>query len=70
MLFRSHLLLVEKGEEAKIVEYDGTNRTTVYAGPFENSFVFPFPSGKSLLIATSLNGSEKKLPHLYAVDLR
>jgi len=65
-----HLLLVEKGEEAKIVEYDGTNRTTVYAGPFENSFVFPFPSGKSLLIATSLNGSEKKLPHLYAVDLR
>jgi len=65
-----HLLLVEKGENVKIIEYDGTNHITVYAGPFENSFVFPFPSGKSLLISTSLNGSEKKLPHLYAVSLQ
>jgi len=64
-----HLLLVEKSEKVKIVEYDGTNRITVYAGPFENSFVLPFPSGKSLLIATSLNGSERKLPRLYAVNL-
>ena len=64
-----HLLLVEKGKKVEIVEYDGTNRITVYAGPFESSFVFPFPSGKSLLISTSLNGSGKKLPHLYAVSL-
>jgi len=65
-----HLLLVEKGEKVEIIEYDGTNRITAYAGPFENNFVFPFPSGKSLLISTSLNGSAKKLPHLYAVSLR
>jgi len=65
-----HLLLVEKGKKIEIVEYDGTNRITVYAGPFENDFVFPFPSGKSLLISTSLNSNKEKFPHLYAISLQ
>ena len=65
-----HLLLVEKGEKVEVIEYDGINRIAVYAGPFKNSFVFPFPSGKSLLISTSLSSSEDQLPHLYAVGLR
>ncbi len=65
-----HLLLIETGKKIDIIEYDGTNRTTVYAGPFENSFVFPFPSGKNLLISTSLNNNGGNPPHLYAVSLQ
>lgn len=62
-----HLIFIEK-DKVEIMEYDGTNRITVYSGPFENSFAFPFPSGTRLLILTTLG---KDLPpNLYAVSLR
>lgn len=55
-------------DRVEIVEYDGTNRTTIYSGPFENAFAFPFPNGTRLLILTTLG---KDLPpNLYAVSLR
>ncbi len=53
-----------------IVEYDGTNRTTVYAGPFAQNFVYPWPNGSKLIILTNFNQSETALYNLYAVGLR
>lgn len=62
-----HIFMIEK-DTIYIEEYDGLNKTTVYAGPFENSFVFPWPQGGRILILTNL--SRGTHPNLYAVDLR
>lgn len=62
-----HLLLVEEGVSIEIVEYDGHNQVTIYSGPFEKTHVFPFPSGKQLLILTSLNNNRP--PDLYSISL-
>jgi len=62
-----HLLLIREATSIEIAEYDGHNRTTIYSGPFENGYVHPFPSGKQLLILTSLNNSRS--PDLYSISL-
>jgi len=67
-----HLLLIEKNEketnEIKIVEYDNTNKATIFASPFEDNYMFPFPSGYRIVILTTLNPSLS--PNLYVVDLQ
>lgn len=50
----SHLIYV-KDAKVNVMEYDGGNVTTVYAGPFENGFVFPWPDGSSIVVLTNLN---------------
>src|SRR5205814_1166492 len=37
-----HLLYV-KDKKIHVVDYDGTNDKTIYAGPFLEKYVFPFP---------------------------
>jgi len=61
-----HLLQAEK-EKIVIMEYDGTNKTTVYAGPYEFPFAFPFSLGNKILILATLG---KQPANLYAVVLR
>jgi len=64
-----HLVFIDQEKsEVKIIEADATNRQTVYAGPFENSYVFPSPSGKSLIILTSLHPDSPG--NLYEVRIR
>ncbi len=66
----NHLVYTEKGK-ITILEYDGQNATIVYAGPMENTFAFPYPSGKQLLILANLSSnSQTSVPNLYAVSLR
>lgn len=62
-----HLLLTNEAVSIEIIEYDGHNQTTLYSGPFENNYAFPFPSGKQLLILTSLN--RNRPPDLYSISL-
>lgn len=64
-----HVVMIEK-DTIYITEYDGQNKTTVYAGPFENSYVFPWPGGGRILILTNLNRQASTSPNLYAVDIR
>jgi hypothetical protein len=64
-----HLVLVEDST-ISVIEYDGSNKVTVYAGPFENGFVFPHPSGKQLIIMTSFNPAFSKTPSLYTLNIR
>ena len=62
-----HIFIVQK-DKIIIKEYDGTNETVVWSGPFVNSFAFPFPTGNRILILTSLGKDTP--PNLYAVSLR
>lgn len=55
-------------EKINVTEYDGTNRTTLYAGPFVDNFIYPWPDGSSLVILTNLNLPDS-LPNLYSLSL-
>ncbi|MCL4353119.1 PEGA domain-containing protein [Patescibacteria group bacterium] len=63
-----HLIYVEKGA-INIMDYDGTNMTTIYAGPFIDSFVFPWPDGSKIVILTNL-GNSNTSPNLYTIGLK
>lgn len=63
-----HIIFV-RNNELHIMEFDGTNDTTVYAGPFMNSFVFPWPDATKIVILTNL-GNSKILPNLYTISLK
>jgi hypothetical protein len=65
----SRLVKVE-ANKVTIMEYDGSNPTVVYAGPMENGYAYPYPSGKQMLILTNLNPATSTVPNLYAVSLR
>jgi hypothetical protein len=52
-----------------MLEMDGTNDTTIYAGPFIGSSVFPWPNGEKLVILTDLN-NPTILPNLYTISLK
>ncbi|MBI3384796.1 PEGA domain-containing protein [Candidatus Gottesmanbacteria bacterium] len=64
-----HLVSIQK-DTISIMEYDGTNNAVFYAGPFINSFVFPWPDASNLVILTNLNKSAGEIPNLYAVSLK
>jgi hypothetical protein len=63
-----HLIYVEN-QKIDIVDYDGQNRTTIYAGPFIDGYVFPWPDGSKILILTNL-GNSTSLPNLYTIGLK
>lgn len=50
----SHLIYI-KERKIYVSDFDLTNQTIVYAGPFVDDFVIPWPDGSSLLILTNLN---------------
>lgn len=62
-----HLLFVADNA-VRIVEHDGTNNTSLYAGPFDNTFLYPWPDGNRALITTTF--SPTAVPNLYAIELR
>lgn len=63
-----HLVYVHNGK-IDIMEYDAGNQTTVYAGPFEDSYVFSWPGAAKLVILTNL-GNTSIAPNLYTINLR
>lgn len=63
-----HLIYVND-KKINIMEYDGTNSTTIYAGPFVDNYVFPWPNGSKIVILTNLN-NENIEPNLYTIGLK
>jgi dipeptidyl aminopeptidase/acylaminoacyl peptidase len=63
-------LLTAGNNKIDVIDYDGTNRKTVYAGPFWDSFVAPWTNASKLIILTNLNPSASTLPNLYAVNIK
>lgn len=51
-----------------IKEFDGTNQTTLFSGPVQDGFVYPWPDGNRLIVFTTL--STINPPNLYAVELK
>lgn len=62
-----HLLYIDENH-IQIKEYDDTNDTTVYSGPFLSDFIHPWPDGSKLVILTSF--SPDTAPNLYAIELK
>ena len=62
-----HVVFSDK-DKIYILEYDNTNKTAVYSGPFANNFVYPWPDGSKLLILTSF--STNSPANLYAIELK
>ncbi len=64
-----HLILTPPGK-VDIMEFDRTNWTTVYAGPFVDGFVAPWPSTSRLIVLANFNPGAGTLPNLYTINLR
>lgn len=64
----SHIIFIE-GKRIVAIEYDGGNKTTLYSGPFDPAFVYPWPDSSGLIIKTNLN-DETVPANLYKVGLR
>jgi hypothetical protein len=63
-----HLILAEK-EKVIILDYDGTNRQTVYAGSYASPNAFPTLSTDRLIILTNL-GANSSPPNLYTLSIK
>lgn len=64
----SNYLLFVKDDQVQIISYDGTNNTTLYSGPFEKSFIYPWSDGTRLIILTSFSPDTPK--NLYSIELK
>ena len=64
----AHLIYVNQ-HKINIVEDDGANMTTVYAGPFDDRYVFPWPDGSKLVIITNLDNTNIP-PTFYTISLQ
>jgi hypothetical protein len=64
----SKRLIFIENDSIKIMEYDTTNLTTLYSGPFADHFVYPWPNGERLIILTSFSPDTPE--NLYALELK
>jgi hypothetical protein len=62
-------LVVIADKKIDVMDHDGSNRTTVYAGPFMNQYAFPWPDGSRIVILTNLN-NQASTPNLYTISLK
>lgn len=62
-------LIYNHNNKIDIMEYDAGNQTTIYAGPFVDSYVFPWSDGSRIVILTDL-GNLNSTPNLYTVGLK
>lgn len=64
-----HIILVEDST-ISLVDFDGTNKAVIYAGKFEDSFVFPWPDSSRIVIVSSFPTPTASEPNLYGINLR
>lgn len=63
-----HLIHVNDSK-IDIMEYDSQNSTTIYAGPFVDSYVFPWSDSSRIMMLTNL-GNPNITPNLYTISLK
>ena len=63
-----HLIYLHD-KKIDIMEYDGANVTKIFAGPFTDSFVFPWSDSSRIVILTNLGNSDSP-PNLYTISLK
>lgn len=64
----SGYLFFTEENRIKVIQYDGTNKTTISAVPFQENFIYPWPDGSNLIILTNLN-LEDAPANLYRISL-
>jgi dipeptidyl aminopeptidase/acylaminoacyl peptidase len=63
-----HLLYVNN-KQIQVIEDDGSNLTTLYAGPFVEDYVYPWPDGSKIVMLTNFNNMGVA-PTLYSIGLK
>ena len=63
-----HLLLPDEGKII-VMDYDGTNRQTVFSGDYVTPHAYPFVNASKLLILTNF-GSSSSTPNLYSLSIK
>jgi hypothetical protein len=63
-----HLIMIED-KKIVAVDYDNTNKQTVYSGPFENYFFITTSDGK-IIVLSNLNPEANKYSDLYLVGIK
>ncbi len=63
-----HLVIAEEGK-VTVLDYDGTNRQSVYSGTYTSPHVYPTVSFSRLMILTNL-GANSSLPNLYSLVIK
>lgn len=61
-------LIMHTGDKIELSEYDATNRLTLYAGPFNDSIVYPWPDGSKII--TMIQFNPDTIPNLYTIKLK
>jgi len=61
-------LIITMDNGIDIIEYEGTNKTTLYSGPMDNNIVYPWPDGSKII--TRIAFAEGTLPNLYTIKLK
>ncbi len=64
-----HVILIEEGT-ISIADFDGTNKAVIYAGSFQDDFVFPWLDSSRLVIISSFPTPTASEPNLFGVNLR
>ena len=63
-----HIIFV-KNKELHVMDFDGLNDTVVFAGPFVEKYLFPWPDATKIVILTNL-GNSNIIPNLYTISLK
>ena len=63
-----HLLLADSGQII-VMDYDGTNRQTIYSGSYFTPYAFPFSNTTKILILTNL-GAPTAPANLYSLTVK
>src|SRR3989344_4274510 len=63
-----HLIYLHD-KKIDIMEYDGANVTKIFAGPFADSYVFPWSDNSRIVILTNLGNSDT-FSNLYTISLK
>lgn len=64
-----HIILLEKNT-ISVLDFDGTNKAIIFAGSFQDDFVFPWPDSSRLAIISTLPTPTASEPNLYGVNLK
>lgn len=62
-------IIFVKDKALHMMDFDGLNDTTVYAGPFIENFVFPWFDATRIVVLTNL-GNNQITPNLYTISLK
>lgn len=64
-----HIVLVEE-DKISVAEFDGSNKAIIYAGKFEDNFVFAWPDSSRLVMISSFPTPTASEPNLYGINLK